>query len=179
MKYEKVKFNVGDEQFDVIHCLGDGQCKCKSCEKKGENYISWTSWFYKLSEEDNVMCSNCLRELLIQRRINEAVKKVLKDIGSIEDGERLQYKVYQWFIDICKKYKIDRNELFPPMRMHKYSCVNCKWNSKPSFECRRYKHCSDCLNYSKQNHKCHCTEQASLDEKICPYYEVEQEEAKE
>lgn len=71
MKYEKVKFDVGDEQFDVIHCIGDGQCKCKSCEKKGKYTVSWTSWFYKLSEDDKVICEDCLRELLIQRRINE------------------------------------------------------------------------------------------------------------
>lgn len=71
MKYEKVKFDVGDKQFEVLHCLGDGLCKCKSCEKKGKWNVCWTPWFYKLSEDDEVICEDCLREILIQRRINE------------------------------------------------------------------------------------------------------------
>lgn len=169
MTYEKVKFNVGDEQFDIIHCLGDGQCKCKSCEEK-----SWTSWFYKLSEEeDDVMCSNCLREILIQRRINEAVKKVLKDIGSIDDeDERFQYKDYQWFVDICKKYNVDRKELFPLKRNQKYDCTGCIWNLKTSKnECIKCPTCSTCSN-SNNLDVCHCIEETLPCESICPYYET-------
>ena len=83
MKYENVKFNVGNEEFDVVHCLGDGQCECKSCKEKGKYTVSWTSWFYKLDENDKgVLCRDCLREILIQRRIDKVMKELWNDITS-------------------------------------------------------------------------------------------------
>ena len=85
MRYEKVKFDVGNEQFDVIHCLGDGQCECGSCKEKGKWSLSWTSWFYKLSEnDDGVLCRNCLAEILIQRRIDKAIKNKIEQGTLIE-----------------------------------------------------------------------------------------------
>lgn len=99
MKYETIKFNVGNEQYDVIHCLGDGQCECKSCKDKGIWSRTWTSWFYKLNETDeNVLCRDCLAEILIQRRIDKAVKEIysyLNDSGVIKvapDTIKLYFK---------------------------------------------------------------------------------------
>ena len=75
MRYETINFNVGDKEYEVVHCLGDGQCECKFCKEKGKWSLSWTSWFYKLNENDEgVLCRNCLTEILIQRRIDKAIK---------------------------------------------------------------------------------------------------------
>ena len=70
MEYEKYKFRVGEIEYDVIHCLGHGQCQCDSCKQRGRYNVSWTSWFYKLEETDeHVLCSDCMTEVLVQRRI--------------------------------------------------------------------------------------------------------------
>lgn len=117
MKYETIKFNVGDEQFDVIHCLGDGQCECKSCKDKGKYNVSWTSWFYKLNENDkHVLCCNCLAEILIQNRIDKAIKDKIEQGTLIELPCKVGdtcYLVYEGLGDMCrvvykiKKVKID------------------------------------------------------------------------
>ena len=71
MKLENYEFSVGKEKVNVLHCKGDGQCVCSSCKTP-----KWTSWFYKLSEEDKgVLCSDCMREVLIKRRIEKEIKQ--------------------------------------------------------------------------------------------------------
>lgn len=96
MKYETIKFNVGDEEFDVIHCLGDGQCECGSCKKNGKWSLSWTPWFYKLHETDeNVLCRNCLAEILIQNRIDKAIKDKIEQGTLIELPCKVGDTVYQ------------------------------------------------------------------------------------
>ena len=65
MEYEKQTIVINNKEHEVVHCLGHGQCKCKSCERKGKYYVSWTDWFYKLTEQDEeVVCYDCLKELL-------------------------------------------------------------------------------------------------------------------
>ena len=87
MKYENVKFNVGNEEFDVVHCLGDGLCECDSCKQNGKYSVSWTSLFHQFDENDKeVLCRGCLSEILIQRRID----KVIKD--KIEQGTLIEQK---------------------------------------------------------------------------------------
>ena len=47
--------------------------------------LSWTSWFYKLNETDgNVLCRDCLAEILIQRRIDKAIKDKIEQGTLIE-----------------------------------------------------------------------------------------------
>lgn len=85
MRYETVNLIVGDEKFEVIHCLGNGHCECKSCKEKGKWSLNWTDWFYKLQEnDDDVLCRECLREVLTQRRID----KIIKD--RIEQGKLIE-----------------------------------------------------------------------------------------
>lgn len=84
MTYETIKFQVGDIEYDVIHCLGEGQCQCKRCKDRGIYNISWTSWFYKLNENDKgVICRHCLQELLIQKRIDAATKELKERLNLI------------------------------------------------------------------------------------------------
>ena len=112
MKYETIKFNVGNEQYDVIHCLGDGQCECDSCKEKGKWSLSWTSWFYKLNETDkNVLCRDCLAEILIQRRIDKAVKDKIEQGTLIElDDKLIDEGVYGIQQDTTGKYWFDDDE---------------------------------------------------------------------
>ena len=68
MMYEKKTIEINGKQHEILHCIGNGQCKCKSCEAKGKYYVSWTSWFYKIDENGPVMCYDCLREELANER---------------------------------------------------------------------------------------------------------------
>lgn len=82
MTYEKKTINVGHAEHEVIHCIGEGQCQCKSCKDRGIYNVSWTSWFYKLDEADKgVLCIDCIREILIQRRIDDAVKDTARELA--------------------------------------------------------------------------------------------------
>lgn len=113
MTYEKVKINVGDEQFDVIHCKGDGQCKCKSCEEKGKWNVSWTSWFYKLSENDEgVMCRDCLTEILVQKRIDKTRKGTAKEIFQdlINCCALYGYVTREYVLEQVEKYGLEVEE---------------------------------------------------------------------
>lgn len=77
MEYEKYKFRVGEIEYDVIHCLGHGQCQCDSCKQRGRYNVSWTSWFYKFKETDeHVLCSDCMTEALVQQRINAETERL-------------------------------------------------------------------------------------------------------
>lgn len=92
MKYEKVKFKVGDEVFDVVHCLGDGQCECSRCKENGRWSLSWTPWFYKMDENDeDVLCPDCLRELLIQERVNRNIRNTAKEIYNMISAHPTTY----------------------------------------------------------------------------------------
>lgn len=65
MKHEKETIEILGNDFVVLHCLGNGQCKCKSCEAKGKYNISWTVWFYRIDMDHDVMCYDCLKEAII------------------------------------------------------------------------------------------------------------------
>ena len=78
MTLKAYKFNVGDIEYDVLKCEGEGQWQCKRCKDRGIYNVSWTSWFYKLNKDDKgVLCSDCLREILIQNRVAEARKETV------------------------------------------------------------------------------------------------------
>lgn len=64
MMYEKLTVEINGKQHKILHCMGHGQCKCKSCEEKGKYYVSWTDWFYKIDENSPAICYDCLREKL-------------------------------------------------------------------------------------------------------------------
>lgn len=68
MTYEKLTVEINGKQHEILHCMGHGQCKCKSCEAKGKYYVSWTDWFYKIDENSPAMCYDCLREKLANER---------------------------------------------------------------------------------------------------------------
>lgn len=100
MEYEKYRFRVGEMEYDVIHCLGHGQCQCDSCKQRGRYNVSWTSWFYKFKETDeHVLCSDCMTETLIQQRIdaidlrNYELEKQVADL-KIENTAQTRYIAY-------------------------------------------------------------------------------------
>lgn len=78
MTYEKRTIKVGNEEHEVLKCIGEGQCQCKSCKEKGIYNVSWTSFFYALKENDGVLCRDCLDEHFIQERIKRETER-LKD----------------------------------------------------------------------------------------------------
>ena len=76
MTFEKHTIRIGDEEVEVIRCVGEGQCQCDRCKERGIYNVSWTSMFYKLDEKDeHVICKDCLYELLIQRRIERLTEE--------------------------------------------------------------------------------------------------------
>lgn len=64
MEHEKKIIEVNGKEFEVLHCLGHGQCVCKSCEAKGKWGLNWTNWFYRLDMDSSVMCYDCMLETL-------------------------------------------------------------------------------------------------------------------
>lgn len=67
MTHEKKVVEVNGKSFEILHCLGHGQCECKSCKEKGKYYVSWTDWFYRLDLESPIMCWECMQELLTRK----------------------------------------------------------------------------------------------------------------
>lgn len=64
MTYEKKTITVDGKEHEVIHCLGHGQCQCSKCKEEGRYYVSWTNWFYKLTEDSPAVCYDCIKKLL-------------------------------------------------------------------------------------------------------------------
>ena len=80
MTFEKRTISVGRQEYEVIHCRGEGQCTCRSCEAAGKYGRHWTDWMYKLSEEsEELFCIDCLKEKLINERENEAYLRGFED----------------------------------------------------------------------------------------------------
>ena len=80
MTFEKRIISVGRKEYEVIHCRGEGQCTCRSCEAAGKYGRHWTDWMYKLSEEsEELFCIDCLKEKLINKRENEAYLRGFSD----------------------------------------------------------------------------------------------------
>lgn len=86
MTLKAYKLNAGDIKYDVFKCQGEGQCQCARCKDRGIYNVSWTSWFYKLNEDDKgVLCHDCIYEILIQRRIAEVSEKQKAEIERLTE----------------------------------------------------------------------------------------------
>lgn len=85
MDHENCTVVVNGKSFEILHCLGHGQCKCKSCEEKGVYNISWTSWFWRVDLASPVMCWDCMKELLTKKS-NEFILRESKRDEDAEEG---------------------------------------------------------------------------------------------
>lgn len=74
MYLEKRTIKIKDKEYEVFNCRGNGQCQCKSCKDKGKYYVSWTDWFWKLTEDGEAICFDCLKEKLEVNK-NDAMGK--------------------------------------------------------------------------------------------------------
>lgn len=65
MKLERqTKTLDNGKEVTYYHCLGNGACTCRECARKGKVYDCWTDWFYKLTEDGECLCYDCLIEKL-------------------------------------------------------------------------------------------------------------------
>lgn len=88
MTFEKRIISVGRREYEVVHCRGEGQCTCRSCEAAGKYGRHWTDWMYKFNEEsEELFCIDCLKEKLINERENEAY------LRGFDDGNEYATKI--------------------------------------------------------------------------------------
>ena len=60
MTIKKTKITVDNKEYEVYKLDGRRSYFCKSCEKYGRYGVHWTSWGYKLEENGEVLCYQCL-----------------------------------------------------------------------------------------------------------------------
>ena len=109
MTFEKRIISVGRKEYEVIHCRGEGQCTCRSCEAAGKYGRHWTDWMYKLNEEsEELFCIDCLKEKLINERENEAYLRGFEDgndyATKIEELTAINERLQQQLTETQEEY---------------------------------------------------------------------------
>lgn len=47
----------------MIKAEGHGQSECYQCKKEGKYSLTWTSFLYKIKNDEHLYCYECAKEL--------------------------------------------------------------------------------------------------------------------